>query len=287
MLTPKKRVAGIATAFLTALALGACGDDGDGGSEAGEDPHAVALRGARQRDGHGLGRRDQGVRGRPTRASTVEFEEKGFEQIQKTAPMVLNSDDAPDLHGVQQGQRDRRPAVQAGPAHRPQRRGHQARLGQAAQPQRADHRAVRRATAIMGSGKWYGIPNYAEYVMVYYNKDLFEKHGVEVPTTLRRVRRGDGHLRRRRDDAAGHRPAPSTPPSRYLYQLALSQGRPVLGGRLPALQGQGRLPGRRLDLRRARPSPTGWRRATSPRTSTGVKAEDMGVALHRRASTRS
>ena len=29
----------------------------------------------------------------------------------------------------------------------------------------------------MGAGKWYGVPNYGEYVMVYYNKDLFEKHG--------------------------------------------------------------------------------------------------------------
>ncbi len=27
----------------------------------------------------------------------VKFEEKGFEQIQKTAPMVLNSNDAPDI----------------------------------------------------------------------------------------------------------------------------------------------------------------------------------------------
>ena len=27
----------------------------------------------------------------------------------------------------------------------------------------------------MGSGKWYGVPNYGEYVMVYYNKDLFDE----------------------------------------------------------------------------------------------------------------
>lgn len=33
----------------------------------------------------------------------VEFEEKGFEQIQKTAPMILNSDDAPDLMEYNKG----------------------------------------------------------------------------------------------------------------------------------------------------------------------------------------
>jgi raffinose/stachyose/melibiose transport system substrate-binding protein len=36
---------------------------------------------------------------------------------------------------------------------------------------------------VMGDGNWYGIPNYGEYVMVYYNKDLFDKNGVAVPTT--------------------------------------------------------------------------------------------------------
>ena len=33
----------------------------------------------------------------------VKFEEKGFEQIQKTAPMVLNSDDAPDIMEYNKG----------------------------------------------------------------------------------------------------------------------------------------------------------------------------------------
>jgi raffinose/stachyose/melibiose transport system substrate-binding protein len=37
---------------------------------------------------------------------------------------------------------------------------------------------------VMGSGKWFGVPNYGEYVMVYYNQDLFDKYGVAVPTTL-------------------------------------------------------------------------------------------------------
>ncbi|WP_250505535.1 extracellular solute-binding protein [Bowdeniella massiliensis] len=36
----------------------------------------------------------------------------------------------------------------------------------------------------MGSGSWYGIPNYDEFVFVYYNEKLFDEVGVEIPTTL-------------------------------------------------------------------------------------------------------
>jgi raffinose/stachyose/melibiose transport system substrate-binding protein len=36
----------------------------------------------------------------------------------------------------------------------------------------------------MGSGNWYGVTDYGEFVMVYYNKDLFKKHGQKVPATL-------------------------------------------------------------------------------------------------------
>jgi raffinose/stachyose/melibiose transport system substrate-binding protein len=35
----------------------------------------------------------------------------------------------------------------------------------------------------MGSGEWYGVPNYGEFVTVYYNKDAFAAQGLEIPTT--------------------------------------------------------------------------------------------------------
>lgn len=37
---------------------------------------------------------------------------------------------------------------------------------------------------LMGSGKLYGVPTYGEYVSVFYNKDLFAKHGVKIPKTI-------------------------------------------------------------------------------------------------------
>ncbi len=37
---------------------------------------------------------------------------------------------------------------------------------------------------VMGSGNWYGITNYGEDVIMYYNKDMFDKNGIEIPTTM-------------------------------------------------------------------------------------------------------
>jgi len=34
-----------------------------------------------------------------------------------------------------------------------------------------------------GSGEWYGVPNIGEYVMFYYNKELFQKAGITTPPT--------------------------------------------------------------------------------------------------------
>jgi raffinose/stachyose/melibiose transport system substrate-binding protein len=36
---------------------------------------------------------------------------------------------------------------------------------------------------VPGDGDWYGIPNYGEFVLWYYNKDFFAEHGLEVPET--------------------------------------------------------------------------------------------------------
>src|SRR5688572_19811727 len=43
------------------------------------------------------------------------------------------------------------------------------------------------SNGVMGSGSWYGVPNYAEYAMVFYNKDLFKRHGIAEPTSFREL----------------------------------------------------------------------------------------------------
>ncbi|GGP55109.1 ABC transporter substrate-binding protein [Saccharothrix coeruleofusca] len=151
----------------------------------------------------------------------VRFEEKGFEQIQKTAPMVLNSSDAPDILEYNKGNATAGLLAKQGLltdlGDEVAERGWDKQLGPGIDTTaRYDERGV------MGSGKWYGVPNYAEYVMVYYNKDMFAQRGIQVPTTL-------DELTAAMDEfvAAGITPLATAgqeyPAHQILYQLALTK----------------------------------------------------------------
>ncbi|SEB87360.1 raffinose/stachyose/melibiose transport system substrate-binding protein [Paramicrobacterium humi] len=115
--------------------------------------------------------------------ATVEFEAKSFEQIRSTASQVLNSNEAPDILEYNKGN------ATAGLL---SSQGLLSSLDDAVDEYGwADKLAPSLQTTakydengIMGSGSWYGVPNYGEYVEVYYNKDMFAKAGLEVPTTL-------------------------------------------------------------------------------------------------------
>jgi len=39
------------------------------------------------------------------------------------------------------------------------------------------------ANGVMGSGSYYGVPNYGEFVFLYFNTDMFAKYKIAVPTT--------------------------------------------------------------------------------------------------------
>ncbi|HET9140332.1 extracellular solute-binding protein, partial [Actinophytocola sp.] len=114
---------------------------------------------------------------------TVKFEEKGFEQIQKTAPMVLNSDDAPDLMEYNKGNATAgllsKQGLLTDMSEEVGKRGWDKLLSPGLQTTcKYDERGV------MGGDKWFGVPNYAEYVLVFYNKDMFAQQGIKVPTSL-------------------------------------------------------------------------------------------------------
>ncbi|MER5197722.1 ABC transporter substrate-binding protein [Streptomyces sp. NPDC002755] len=113
----------------------------------------------------------------------VEFEEKSFDQIQKTAPMVLNSSDAPDLMEYNKGNATAgllsRQGLLTDLSAEVTKRGWDKLLSPGVSTtSRYD------ANGVMGSGKWYGVPNYAEYTMVYFNKDLFAKYRLAEPKTF-------------------------------------------------------------------------------------------------------
>lgn len=151
----------------------------------------------------------------------VEFEAKGFEQIQKTASMVLNSSNAPDLMEYNKGNATAGLLAKQGLLTdlTPQvtKNGWDKLLSPSVTTtSRYD------AKGVMGSGNWYGVPNFGEYTMVYYNKDLFAQNGVKVPTTFDEFEQALAAFK-----AKGITPLANGgaeyPAHQYLYQLALTK----------------------------------------------------------------
>ncbi|MFD6142667.1 ABC transporter substrate-binding protein [Promicromonospora sp. NPDC060271] len=114
---------------------------------------------------------------------TVDVEKQTFEQIQKNAKIVLTGDDVPDVMEFNKGNATAGQLAAQGLltplTDAATERGWDEKLtGSLATTATYDEQGR------MGSGEWYGVPNYGEFVGVYYNKDMFAEHGLEVPTTL-------------------------------------------------------------------------------------------------------
>jgi raffinose/stachyose/melibiose transport system substrate-binding protein len=156
---------------------------------------------------------------------TVQFSLKSFNQMQQTAPMVLNSSNVPDVMEYNKGAAttgalskqglltDLTPVVP--------KFGWDHVLSPSLQvTSRYDSRGV------MGSGHWYGIPDYGEYLMVYYNQNMFARYHVPVPTSFSQFTA----------DLAAFKAKGITPLAnagndyaamQYLYELALSKATPA------------------------------------------------------------
>jgi raffinose/stachyose/melibiose transport system substrate-binding protein len=114
----------------------------------------------------------------------IQFELKTFDQIQQTAQMVLNSADAPDVLEINKGNSTAGLYASQGLltdiTDVATQRGWDKLLPSSIQTTcRYDP-----TTGIMGSGPLYGVTTYGEFVMVYYNQDMFEQYGVAVPTNF-------------------------------------------------------------------------------------------------------
>ncbi|MFD5633868.1 extracellular solute-binding protein [Streptomyces sp. NPDC127077] len=205
----------------------------------------------------------------------VKFEEKGFEQIQKTAPMVLNSNDAPDLMEYNKGN------ATAGLL---SKQGLLTDLTAEATARGWDKKlsAGVRTTSqydtngVMGSGKWYGVTDYAEYTMVFYNKDLFKKYGIAEPTTYDElVSAMDAFV------AKGVTPLANAGAEyiaqQYLYQLALSKADRSWVDTYELYQGKADFHDTAWSY--AADTFADWvRKGYISKKSSGTKAEDAGVS---------
>lgn len=110
----------------------------------------------------------------------VEFELKTYEQMQQSGQLLLDSNDAPDVLEYLKGNATAGLVSQAGLL---------TDLTDVADERGWDLDSTVQdvglyENGLMGSGKRYGVTNYGEYVPTWYNKDLFEKYDLEVPTTL-------------------------------------------------------------------------------------------------------
>jgi raffinose/stachyose/melibiose transport system substrate-binding protein len=206
----------------------------------------------------------------------VRFEEKGFEQIRQNAQMILNSDQAPDILEYNKGNATAgllsKQGLLTDLSEEAGKRGWDKLLSPSLQTTaRYDERGV------MGGGKWYGVPNYAEYVMVYYNKDLFKKHDVAVPTTYEEF---TAALDKFVD--AGVTPisvgGAEYPAQQIFYQLALSKAQRPWVDAFQLYNGKVDFKG--PEFTHAAQTFADWvKKGYISKDSAGIKAEDMGVAF--------
>ncbi|MFC7376767.1 MULTISPECIES: ABC transporter substrate-binding protein [unclassified Brachybacterium] len=114
---------------------------------------------------------------------TVTVEKQTFEQLQKNAKIVLTGNDVPDLMEYNKGNSTAGQLASQGLLEPltevADENGWGDKLSESLQAtSRYDE------SGLMGSGDWFGLPNYGEYVYVFYNKRMFDEAGVSVPTTL-------------------------------------------------------------------------------------------------------
>jgi raffinose/stachyose/melibiose transport system substrate-binding protein len=133
------------------------------------------------------------------------------------------------------------------------------------------------ARGVMGGDKWYGVPDYGEFVMVYYNKALFEKHGAKVPTSLAELEETMASFVK-----AGVPPlsvgGAEYPAQQIFYLLALSKADRKWVTAYQLYESKVDFHGPELGF--AATAFADWvAKGYIPKDAAGIRAEDMGVAF--------
>ena len=221
---PRRKTAGLLAAALVALAgaLAACGSGG-GGPAAASSPKVLKVW---WYEGPGSAYQiawDQAIKDFKQQhpGVTVQFSLKSFNQMQQNASMILNSSDVPDVMEYNKGDATTgllsKQGLLTDLTAQASKFGWDKLLG-------PDLQVTARYSpkGVMGSGNWYGVSDYAEYLMVYYNQDMFTKYGIQVPTTMAQLEAAMAKFVK-----AGVTPFANAGNDylamQYLYELELSQ----------------------------------------------------------------
>jgi raffinose/stachyose/melibiose transport system substrate-binding protein len=208
--------------------------------------------------------------------ATVEYEDKSFEQIRSTASQVLNSNEAPDVMESPKGNATAgllaSQGLLADITDAVEEYGWDDMLAPSLQTT-----AKYSDAGVMGSGPWYGVPNYGEYVTVYYNKTAFDEMGLTEPTTY-------AEFEEILDTFAKDGTTPLAqagaeyPLGQLFYQLALSQADRQFVNDYQLYENPVDWQGPELTYaadKIVEYVDNGW----ISKDSTGLKAEDMGVGF--------
>ncbi|WP_062465271.1 ABC transporter substrate-binding protein [Demequina soli] len=113
--------------------------------------------------------------------ATVDLQNTAFEDLNASAQQLFDSSDAPDVSEYNKGNGTAGQLAATGVI-LPLDDAY-AKYGWADKLSAGvDTIAKYDENGVMGSGSWYGVPNYGEFVFLYYNKDMFDQYGIDVPT---------------------------------------------------------------------------------------------------------
>ena len=175
-----RKSAGLLIAALVALAgsLAACGSSSGGGGSAASSSKVLKVW---WYEGPGSAYQiawDQAIADfkKQHPGVTVQFSLKSFNQMQQNASMILNSSDVPDVMEYNKGDATTgllsKQGLLTDLTAEATKYGWDKLLGPDLQVT-----AKYDPKGVMGSGNWYGVSDYAEYLTTYYNKAMFAKYG--------------------------------------------------------------------------------------------------------------
>ena len=113
---------------------------------------------------------------------TVKFEPQSFEALRANAKVILTGNEVPDVMEFNKGSDTGQLAAQGlitPLTEQVTSYGWDQKLSSPSVQVLAKYNEQ----GVPGSGEWFGVPNYGEYILAYYNKDYFAKNGLEVPKT--------------------------------------------------------------------------------------------------------